>query len=96
MSKKNEIIRNIENKIDEVDRELSSLDTKLEKANEDVRHTWESNKLELREKRSELSHRLQEAQNASEDMLDEIQSQVKGLADSIESGFKSIKDKLVS
>ena len=81
-------------KLDELDNEFDQLQVKADKAGEDVRHQWETRKLELKEKRKELSAQLDEVRNDSNSRWEDVKDSVEKTWDSTLDGLKDIKNSL--
>ncbi|EKF73008.1 hypothetical protein A11A3_15921 [Alcanivorax hongdengensis A-11-3] len=91
---RNEFIDKIKGKLDELDNEFDQLQVRADKASENVRHQWETRKLELKEKREQLSARLDELRNDSSGHWDEIKANAEKTWESTRKGLKDIKDSL--
>ena len=91
---RNAFIEKIKGKLNELDNEFDQLQVKADKASEDVRHKWESRKLELKEKRQELAARLDELRNDSSARWEDVKASVEKTWDSTLEGLKDIKIRL--
>jgi len=91
---RNAFIEKIKGKLNELDNEFDQLQVKADKASEDVRHKWESRKLELKEKRQELAARLDELRNDSNARWEDVKASVEKTWDSTLDGLKDIKNNL--
>ncbi len=91
---RNTFIEKVKGKLDELDNEFDQLQVKADKAGEDVRHQWEIRKLELTEKRKELSAQLDEVRNDSNSRWEDVKDSVEKTWDSTLDGLKDIKNSL--
>ena len=91
---RNAFIEKVKGKLDELDNEFDQLQVKADKAGEDVRHQWETRKLELKEKRKELSAQLDEVRNDSNSRWEDVKDSVEKTWDSTLDGLKDIKNSL--
>ncbi|KZY27809.1 hypothetical protein A3725_16370, partial [Alcanivorax sp. HI0035] len=84
---RNAFIEKIKGKLNELDNEFDQLQVKADKASEDVRHKWESRKLELKEKRQELAAWLDELRNDSNARWEDVKASVEKTWDSTLDGL---------
>ncbi|MZR61552.1 hypothetical protein [Alcanivorax sp. DP30] len=87
-------IDKLKGKLDELDSEFNQMQVKAEQASENVRHQWESRKLELKEKRAELQGKLDELRNDSSTRWEEVKDSAEKTWDSTKAGLKDIRDSL--
>lgn len=91
---RNTFIEKLKGKLNELDNEVDQLQTRAEQASEDVRHQWESRKLELKEKRQELTARLEEVRNQSDERWEDVKDSVEKTWNTTLEGLKDIKNSL--
>lgn len=95
MSKREEYIEKLKNKIDEWDKDIEQLEVKARQASEDMRHKWESRKLELEEKRADMQGRLERLRNSADDTWNDLKQEIDQAWDTLSKGIKDMKDKLL-
>ena len=87
-------IEKLKGKLDELDSEFNQMQVKAEQASENVRHQWETRKLELKEKRTELQGKLEELRNESTTRWEDVKDSAEKTWDSTKAGLKDICDSL--
>lgn len=76
MTSRQEYIDKLKDKLTEWDNEIDKMEIKARQANEDLRHQWEKRKLDLKEKRQDLSSRLEKVRNSADDTWDDLKRQM--------------------
>ncbi|MBZ2187606.1 hypothetical protein K8B33_00715 [Alcanivorax sp. JB21] len=94
MSARQDYIDKLKTKLDEWDKEIDKLEIKARQSNEDLRHQWEKRKLDLQEKRQDLSSRLEKLRNSADDTWGDLKKNMDETWDSVSRGIKDMKDKL--
>ena len=87
-------IEKLKGKLDELDSEFNQMQVKAEQASENVRHQWETRKLELKEKRTDLQGKLEELRNESTTRWEDVKDSAEKTWDSTKAGLKDIRDSL--
>ncbi|AJD47979.1 hypothetical protein S7S_07815 [Isoalcanivorax pacificus W11-5] len=94
MATRQEYIDKLKNKLNEWDDDIDKLEIKARQANEDLRHQWESRRLELQEKRQDLSNRLDKLRHSADDTWTDMKKGIDDTWDAVTRGIKDMKDKL--
>ncbi|MBA3979249.1 MAG: hypothetical protein C0462_01475 [Alcanivorax sp.] len=94
MTSRQEYIDKLKDKLTEWDNEIDKMEIKARQANEDLRHQWEKRKLDLKEKRQDLSSRLEKVRNSADDTWDDLKRQMDATWDSVSEGIRDMKSKL--
>ncbi|KAF0809156.1 hypothetical protein A167_02070 [Alcanivorax sp. S71-1-4] len=95
MATRQEYIDKLKNKLNEWDNDIDTLEIKARQANEDLRHQWESRRLELQEKRQDLSNRLEKLRHSADDTWTDMKKGIDDTWDAVTRGIKDMKEKLL-